>query len=196
MSSGQSSDQKSPSSSTQSSENIPPEEIRFKDNVTGLIEFVHELISQCFDEGKTTIDPNLIQIAANFVGSFDSNILIKHFIKKSYKYWDNVLDKEESFFRDNCADVFGDLPMKEVNAFQDLFNSEGDPIINQDDKDYIWEYFNSLIKISIKYVHKERGPKIRDLGKGKGPQRVYTCNIFSGIDLRPYVKRLSITLDW
>lgn len=179
-----------------SQQNIPPEEDRFKGNISGLVEFIHELISQCADDGKTEIDPSVIHLAAGFVDSYDSDVLIKHFIERSYKYWTNILDREEKFFRENCADVFVDLPMKEVNAFSDLFKTEGDPIICQDDKDCIWEYFDSFIKISIKYVHRERGPKMRDLGKGKGPQRVYSKNVFATVDLRPYVKRLSVQLEW
>ena len=152
-----------------------------------------ELIEDCSKRGKTSLNPTLISLGLTFLTTYNKSTLIENFIHYSYEYWGQIQNREEKFFRDNCANLFPDLPIKHVNAFKELFNDEED-IITDDDKNSIWGYFESLIRIGIKYIHRERGPKIRDVGEG--PQRVYSRKEFPKIDLPKHANIWKVELKW
>ena len=177
----------------------PSEEERFRENLTGFINLIQELITECRSQGKTDIDPTLITIGFAIMGTYDSQDLIKNFIQYSYPYWDQISRREEAFFRDNCANIFGEFPMldmKKVNAFKELFNEEGEPILSDDDKTMLWEYFDSFIKISIKYIHTNREPTIQDLGKGDGPKKLYSKSVFPIVKVGKYATMWNVELKW
>lgn len=173
---------------------VPSEEERFRQNISDFTMLVRELLEDCSSRGKTTIDPNIITVAAAFIESYDPRTMITNFVHYSYEFWDRISKREEVFFRENCVDVFKDIPMDHVNAFKELFSDEGESIISQDDKDAMWDYFDSFIKICIKYIHRERGPKIRDIGQG--PQKVYSKNVFPEVHLQNYAQVWDVKLEW
>lgn len=184
------------STSDNSASSTPTEEERFATNIFDLTQEIRDLIVECRRKDKTKIDPNIITIASAFIESYDKKVMIENFIHYSYEFWDKISKREESFFRENCGDVFKDLPSDHVRAFSELFNDEGEAIISADDKNLIWDYFGSLIKISLKYIHRERGPKIRDIPEGKGPQRVYSKNAFKDVRLQHYANMWDLKLEW
>jgi len=172
----------------------PPEEERFRQNISDFTMLVRELLEDCSKRGTTTMDPNIIMVASAFMESYDPKTLLTNFVHYSYPYWDKISKREEVFFRENCADVFKDIPMNHINTFKELFNDEGDPVITDDDKEALWDYFDSFVKICIKYIHRQRGPKIRDIGKG--PQRVYSRNEFPDVHLQKYAQTWDVKLEW
>jgi hypothetical protein len=51
--------------------------------------------------------------------------------------------------------VFAGLPLDAVNSFKDLFllrTPSGDRFVSEDDRDAMWDYFESLVRISIHYL--------------------------------------------
>lgn len=177
-----------------SADQAPPEEDRFRQNISDFTLLIRELLEDCNRRGKTKIDPTIITVASAFIESYDSKILLTNFVHYSYQYWDKISRREEAFFRENCADVFADIPMNHINAFQELFNDEGESVIEDDDKNAMWDYFDSFIKICLKYIHRQRGPKIRDIGTG--PQRVYSKNEFPDVHLQKYAQIWDVKLEW
>ena len=172
---------------------VPSEEERFRQNISDFTMLIRELLEDCSRRGKTNIDPNIITVASAFIESYDPKTLLTNFVHYSYPYWDKISKHEEAFFRENCADVFKDIPMDHINAFKELF-SEDEQVISDDDKDAMWDYFDSFVKICIKYIHRQRGPKIRDIGKG--PQRVYSKNEFPDVHLQKYAQLWDVKLEW
>ncbi len=176
----------------------PSPKIRFHENIVDLTSLMHELISICYDAGKTNINPALVLFAGGLLDSYDKKKMIENFIEYSYDYWEIIHKKNEIFFIENCKDVFKDLPVNHVDAFSVLFQSTnigGLPIIIDEDKNAIWDYFYSLIKICIKYIHLQRGPQIifHD-GKHK---KVYNKKVFSNINrLQYYADKFKIKLNW
>lgn len=178
---------------------IPSEEERFCRNIVDLTTLLHELISICHKAGKTKIEPALIALVGGIIENYDKTTVIENFIFYSYEFWDQIAKREEAFFSENCAKVFRDLPKDHVGAFKELFearDNQGNPIIIDEDKDAIWDYFDSLIKICIKYVHKVRCPKMKDFGDGKGPKPVYSVNKFPDIKLQHYANMWKVSLTW
>ena len=139
-----------------------PEE-RFHSNVVDLAELVHELVQMVSDRGFQIIAPNLIQFAVVVLKNSSASKLIRTFIKYSHDHWNEVKRKNESFFDEHAMTIFKDLPVdtKNINAFKQLFtlkDTNNRPVISQDDKEAIWLFFDTLIKISIKYIHSNRHP--------------------------------------
>lgn len=51
--------------------------------------------------------------------------------------------------------------MDKVNLFKDLFTTKdknGKNVISDQFKEQIWKLFDAMIKISIKYIHRQRNP--------------------------------------
>lgn len=174
----------------------PPEEVRFIQNISDFTILIRELLADCNRRKKTTIDPNIIMVASAFLESYDSKVLLTNFVNYSYRYWDQISKREEIFFRENCIEVFADIPMNHIDAFKALFDNDedGEPVISNEDKGAMWDYFDSFIKICLKYIHLQRSPKIRDIGTG--PQKVYSKNEFPDVHLQKYAQIWDVKLEW
>lgn len=139
----------------------PPIEIRFKENLVGLITYVKDLIERIHNYQKTGISPDILVIVSSIIQGHDSHDTITLFIKHSYPYWSQICNKEEIFFVENCSKVFKSLPMQHVDAFRVLIetkDSQGNNVISNPEKEQLWEYFHMLVKGSIKYIHQQRKP--------------------------------------
>src|SRR5581483_5396751 len=136
--------------------------------------------------------------AGAYLSSLDQKLLIETFIENSYKYWGQIKDNNEAFFVDNCGNVFAKLPVGQgdIDAFRVLFTKKdenGNYIIVPDDRTTIWDYFESFVKISIKYVHKIRECYLAQGEDGKMRPR-YRHNKFPEIKVRELAKIWDITL--
>ena len=176
----------------------PPEEERFIRNVLELSDLIHELTSICWDEGIKDVNPALIILAKAYLKKYNKIEMIETFILHSHKCWDEIEERRENFFNVHAAAIFAHLPVKEgnISAFKMLFTSKddkGEHIIIQEDRNAIWDYFHSLVKICIKYVHRIRYCKLIEI-EGKMKPR-YTVNKFPEIKVRYHAKKWDIELD-
>jgi hypothetical protein len=129
---------------------IVPEK-RFMTNVNGLLDLVSEIVQIANKKGITKLTKGLIDIISGFLRAYKGPLLMVRFIENSVEFWDQIYFKQENFFLENASKVFGSLPMKDVNMFKDLI---GHPeIVDAETKEAIWNYFQSFVKISIKYAH-------------------------------------------
>jgi len=166
---------------------IPPEEERFLTNILDLTYLIHELSGTCYDAGYD-VNPTLIMFAAKYLENSDPVTLIEPFIKYSYKFWGEetedengnkiggeIKNRKEEFFINNAHEIFKNLPIQsdKLNAFKILFTAtykNGDDIIDQDERNNLWEMFDTLVKISIKYVHRVRGIVLKSTPNGIVPK--------------------------
>ena len=176
----------------------PPEEERFNRNVLDLSDLVHELTTICWDEGCKDVNPVLIIGAKLFISSYDKIELIETFITYSWEFWEEVKERNENFFLEHASAIFEHLPVDKGNigAFKLLFTAEdrdGTYIIDQEDRDAVWDMFDSLVKICIKYVHRVRDMKLLDTGSGMKP--IYVNKKFYEIkNIRKLAKEWDIEL--
>jgi len=178
-------------------EQNPPEEERFMTNILDLTNLVHELATICWDAGRKDINPHMVAIAENFLERYDPVTLIEIFIEHSYDHWDKIRERDETFFINNAHVIFQHLPVdsSNINAFKVFFeakNDKGEHIIIQDDRNAIWDIFDSLVKICIKYVHKVRGVKLIKTADGIQPR--YVNHKFPKIKVREQAKLWGIDL--
>jgi len=164
---------------------LPPPEERFHQNVIGLSQLVYDLVSNANSRGYKTIHPSTVEFASLLLMGYDKKSLIETFIKHSHKHWDQIKRRDENFFDKNCHDIFKGLPMNNVNAFRELFmlkDSNGNHVIKAEDRDAIWDFFESLIKIGINYIHQNRKPSVKTDNDGK-KLPVYTQGFFNDVNL-------------
>ena len=178
-------------------ESSPSEEERFITNVLDLTDLVHELATICWDAGRKDINPNLILMAEGYLENYDPVNLIEIFIKHSHPHWEKIRVRDEIFFVENAHVIFQHLPVdsSNINAFKVFFTAKdknGEYIIDQADRDAIWNNFDSLVKICIKYIHKVRGVKLVQTETGVRP--AYKEKRFPQIKVREHAKRWDIDL--
>ncbi len=178
-------------------EQNPPEEERFITNVLDLTALVHELATICWDAGRKEVNPQLVAFAETYLESYNSVDLIETFIRHSNKHWEKIRTHDEQFYIENAHTIFQHLPIKtdNVNAFKLFFTAKddnGEDIIIEDDRNAIWDIFESLVKISIKYIHRIRGVKLVSTKEGLRP--AYIGKQFREIKVRELAKLWRIEL--
>ena len=177
--------------------NNPPEHERFYTNIMGLTDLMHELSCICWEEGCEEVNPQLVSFARSYLGNQDKIYLIETFINYSWEYWDEIKDRNEDFFIEHANDIFQHLPIKSdnINAFKTFMTAQdedGNFIIIKDDKDAMWDYFDAMVKISIKYIHKAKRPKLIEKPEGMVP--VYTSQKFREIKVRAIARAWGMEL--
>lgn len=177
---------------------LPPEEERFSSNTNKLGEAIKLCINKLFSLGYQTVNPALVELAVSAIANYDKHVLIQGFIKNSHQEcWDKIKVRDEQYFVDNASKVFSDLPAGEVNLFKDLFTTKdkhGHSVIEQNLKDKIWNLFDTLIKISIKYVHKRRDPYIADV-KGVSTN-AYSKSFFDDVNVSHHANNWKVMLEF
>jgi hypothetical protein len=162
---------------------LPPEEERFAKNAAIMAEAVYESVLILYNAGYKTVDPGMIKLVTAVISGFDKHFLIKGFIENSHeKCWDNIRNRSEVFFVEQAADIFKYLPVDKVNLFKDLFttvDNSGHSVVSQNLKDQLWDLFDVMVKISIKYVHKNRKPY------NDGVKNLYREEFFKDVNI-PY----------
>ena len=177
----------------------PPEEERFKTNVLDLTELIRELAATCWDAGVKDVNPSLVKIAGGFLSGYDGNDLVDVFIKYSHMHWHKIKDRKENFFMENANDIFKQLPIdtNNINAFKMFFtakNQNGSFIIIPEDREAIWEIFDSLVKICIKYIHRVRGITYVPTDDGLVPK--YKKKLYPYVDISKLAKEWNVKLEY
>jgi hypothetical protein len=166
-------------------------ESKFKSNLLDFVDLVHELVADSYDRGFREITPCTIDLCKCAIQGFREISIIEAFIKRSNKNWDHIHDKEEKFFIDHCHNIFGELPITNVNSFRALIeakDNDGNFIISAEDREAVWGYMHSFVKLCIKFIHMKKGPTIRN----ESPD--YKYNFFDGIDVFHHAKKWGIDL--
>lgn len=178
--------------------NPAPEEERFAKNTTIMAQAVHESVQRLYNAGYRTVDPTLVALAVTVISAFDKHYLIQGFIENSHdKCWDYIKKRDETFFVDNASGIFRYLPMDKVNLFKDLFttkDSNGQSVVSQSLKNQLWDLFDAMIKISIKYIHKGRSPY--SYSTSDSVVNAYGASFFDEVDIAHHSKVWKVKLDF
>jgi hypothetical protein len=142
--------------------NLPSEEIRFANNVSVMGQAISTGINKLHKEGYKVIDPITVVFALSVIeshGKENPHDLIDKFISRSHEEcWDKIKERDEKYFIENMSNIFNMIPQDSVNIFKDLFTTvdkNGCSVIPIQLKEEIWNLFDALIKISIKYIYKQ-----------------------------------------
>jgi hypothetical protein len=134
--------------------NHPSSLDRFFLNAQGLFDLIYDLVLCASKKGIKTVEPEIVKFAGVVIfTAMNKQFVIKKFIEKSYDHWQKIYHRDEKFFLDHAQDVFVGLPLEDVNAFRQLFVVPD--ALTEDDKETLWEFFESLIRISIIYLSEQ-----------------------------------------
>jgi hypothetical protein len=176
----------------------PPVTERFSETIGELSVFIVDLVTEVEkNTGHKTVDPKLIKLASFMIGAIDKNELIEGFIGHSYLHWEQIRLQNRDFFAENGADIFKNLPMKEVDNFKRLFTTKdrtGEFLVCGDNSDILWEYFGALVKMSIKYIHEKRKP-FTSIDDGKEVHD-YSVSFMDNVNVENCVGLWKIKLLW
>lgn len=143
--------------------NLPPEEVRFANNATIMGHAISNGVNTLNNAGYKTIDPIKMMFAISLIeshGKENPHNLINLFINNSHALcWNKIKERDEKFFLENVNKIFSILPAESVNIFKDLFltvDDNGVNVVSDNLKNELWGLFDAMIKISIKYIHKQR----------------------------------------
>lgn len=172
-------------------------EEQFYCNVCDLCDYIIELIEGCWSNGYKIISPAQIKIAKNLLLIYDKSQLINNFIIQTNDYWDNIRTRDYMFFIENGNKLLGESFRKDINIFELIFTAKnpetGAPLILDDEKENLWVYFSSLVKISISYIHKKRNCIL--IKKDNGMEPKYQTEFMPDIKVRKQAKLWEVTLD-
>ena len=176
---------------------FPTPQDRFHENMIGLGELIYELISESSRRGYHSVEPRFVKIAVDYAASKDKIEAIENFINGSKDVWDQIIAREETFFAKNAAKLFPDLPPNMVTPVASLLTgkqTDGADIVSQEDKEAIWAFLDSLIKICIKYIHIKRVPIIKQTENG--PKPYYQLKYQPTIPIQKYANHYKIKLEF
>jgi hypothetical protein len=159
---------------------------------------VLEAIQKLHDQGYQTVNPMLVRLASTVMAGFDKDFLIQGFIENAhYECWDMIKRRDEEYFKEHASEVFQHLPMDKVNLFKDLFDQKdksGKSVVPDSLKNQIWDLFDSMIKICIKYVHKKRSPF--SYGTEQGIVNEYQYDFLEAVDVPRHSKTWGVKLEF
>lgn len=140
---------------------------KFKQTLTELFGAMEIVIGDLNMAGKTSLTVDNVTLVRVFVMGMDKGHLTNKFIENSEPYWDNILNKEDDFFVNNSAQIFGKYASApEFNALKVIFgkNKDGVGLVDDQTKDDVRDFLNSLVKISIVHIFNSRVPKVEKNG--------------------------------
>lgn len=175
-------------------------EDQFKTNMIDLSLLMYELLQYADSRGyKVGVEPAMMRLATEFIKTLDQKRMIESFIEHSHVHWDAIRKRDEQFFFENSTVIFGRLPVSEStkDSFKTLYtlkDASGQEVVGKDDRDAIWEFFESLVRLSIKHVHRGREPFLKVVGSERVPK--YRKEFFRQVKLEHHAREWGVKLDF
>lgn len=174
------------------------QEVLFSKNAFQLSQAIHWCVTDLFNKGYKTVDPNLVLLASTTINMFDKHTLVQGFIENSHlSCWDNIKNRDEEFFVENSGNIFKYLPASEVNLFKDLFTTrdkDGNYVVDQSFKNQIWKLFDQMIKIAIRYIHINRVPY--STNESGIITNKYEREFFNNVDIQLHANTWGVKLEF
>lgn len=136
-------------------------ELSYKDKFCSVLGSTFDNIGIIMDNlnksGKTNLTSGMVDVLKNYLLSQDKDYTVKSFIENSYKYWDNIKNKDEKTMLMNSEAILGEHANNpEFASVKLIFTSE----IDSEAKESIWRCIHALVTLSVKYVYTERGMNV------------------------------------
>ena len=192
----------------------PPPEERFHANTIKMTSLIRSIVQNANKAGYDEVNPYIVDIASRYIqNNYNKKDLIEGFIRQSHlpidpnhpekgldhTFWNKIYERNEDFFREKAFDIFKNLPADAVGAFKKLScyvdPKTGKSIITPSERNEIIDYFHAFVKISIKYIHAGREPRVSEKD-GKTKYYYKKPDFFPGIDILEQSTKWGIQLDF
>jgi hypothetical protein len=166
----------------------PPEE-RFKERLIQFIEYTKSLVVEANEHGiETPVSPFILDLSVNFIGKEDADKIITTFVLRSFQNWHRIHKHDLPFMKGEGLKSFYGIPEKNLKDFTALFDvvkPNGEKLLTPEAEAKLWEFFESLVRISVCYVHMQRKPD--------PVTKKYTANFFPDMKVKAQVELWKIT---
>lgn len=136
---------------------IPSHLDRFGLTFVATVQLISELNKSVYEQGHTDVHPALFSVAEAYLKSMDKVELLTSFVRRTMPYWSKIRCKDTDFFINNASSIFGEVKLVDLpSALKNIYTAvtpRGDPIVPYVDRDAVFSYFGSMIKIAIKYLN-------------------------------------------
>jgi hypothetical protein len=170
----------------------------FHKYILQLTDLIIELLNNLEKKGRQVVSLVLVNVGKKFLEGCDRDKVIETFISLSHQsFWEQIKNRDEEFFKKNAVVLFTKVPIGDTNPFECLSykDEKGEYLVNKDDRESIWEYFDVLVKISILYIHHKRCPSIK-LNDNGDKKPVYQKREFTEVKLEKHAKLWSVKLEF
>lgn len=173
----------------------------FYDTVNQLANVLKSIVTDVWEDGYRILDPAIIDAGLSYMGSkYSKEDVITTFISYSAGCWDMILAKNEEFFKKEAWSLFKDIPEIAVKQFYNLFtmkspDNQDEYVIGTSDREILWEYFFTMVRISLTYIHEGRQPRYKLVEEdGKKKQVAFYLNkqFFPQVDINYHCKNWKI----
>jgi hypothetical protein len=168
---------------------LPVPEERFKTRLIEFIEFTKSVIVDANNAGiHTPVAPLILDLGKIFIEKEDAGKIVQTFTIRSIKNWDRIKSRDIQFIRGEGMSFFNGVPESNLKAFSDLYNvlrPDGTKLFNESVTDIVFDYFDSLVRLSVCYAHTQRCPD--------PVTKKYTKNFFPDMKIKSEVERWGIT---
>ena len=121
---------------------IGPEE-KFRINLDSFIEFLTSISNNDNVTG-------LFVLSRTQIKNKNNNVVIENFIKHALPHIKIIKSKNEDFIRENLLDLFPNIQKNFLVTIRNFILEE----VSNEDKEYIWEYIYTFVRLSGKYLLK------------------------------------------
>ena len=168
---------------------LPPPEERFKSRLIDFIEFTRNLISDANNAGiNTPVSPLIFDLGKAFIEKEDAGKIVQTFTIRSLKNWDKIKSRDIGYIKGEGMSFFNGVPpahLKACSDLHDVLRPDGTKLFNESVNDIVFDYFDSLVKLSVCYAHIQRCPD--------PVTKKYTKNFFPDMKIKSEVERWGIT---
>ncbi len=166
----------------------PPQE-RFKERLIQFIDFTKGMVLEANEAGiETPVSPFILDLSKNFIAKEDSDKIITTFILRSFENWERIRTHDLEFMKGEGLKSFYGIPEKNLKDFTALFDvvkPDGTRLLSPNVEVQLWDFFESLVRISVCYVHFQRKPDPET--------KKYTANFFPAMKVKSQVELWKIT---
>jgi len=132
-----------------------------------------------------------VKAATVFLENYDEERLMERMIEKTSPHWNKIIVKDENFFLKESDKIFGELPIS-IDLFSSLFSKD---FLSRDEKNKIWSYFHTFVKLACQYIHYMRGP-VAIYDGNRLVSGEYSKDFKKNIEIKPCVKALNFKLKF
>lgn len=186
---------------------MEPDHERFHKCYLGMIDTIHDAIAELHAAGRVSITPEMVTFIRPMVANVDPRKSMQQFITSSHETcWDHVKTRNTQELLLHANDIVkglfsGGLPIDVVSIFKTILEARhpnGTLVVSADIIDGIWESFEALIKIALKYIHNGRNPHtcLREVKGAKVPTKVYGAKFFDDVNMAHHVPLWGVKLDF
>lgn len=173
---------------------------RFYENLTAFFNYMSDVISMLVNQKRITNDKlsDIIKLVNIYLKSFATNdhkiAFIENFIFNSNKAenelcWGKVKSRDVEFFKKNAKSIFPNINPDYIDLIAKIVtekDSKGEEYILKDEKEYIWESLDALIRIAIVYSHEKRKPVKNDQSGKYTYTAVYMQNMHLSVLMKEW----------